>query len=204
MAAKQLQFDEAARQSLLRGVEKLAKAVKATLGPSGRNVILDKKFGSPTITKDGVTVAKEVELDDPYENMGAQLVREVASKTSDIAGDGTTTATVLAEAIYREGLKNVTAGANPTYLQRGIKKPLTPSPKNSPRSAKRSRTARKSHRSQPSPPTGTRRSATSLPTPWKKWAKTEPSRSKKPNPSKPASTSSKACNSTKATSRPTS
>ena len=122
MAAKQLQFDEAARQSLLRGVEKLAKAVKATLGPSGRNVILDKKFGSPTITKDGVTVAKEIELECPYENMGAQLVREVASKTSDIAGDGTTTATVLAEAIYREGLKNVTAGANPTSLQRGINK----------------------------------------------------------------------------------
>ncbi len=122
MAAKQLQFDEAARQSLLRGVEKLARAVKATLGPSGRNVILDKKFGSPTITKDGVTVAKEIELEDAYENMGAQLVREVASKTSDIAGDGTTTATVLAEAIYREGLKNVTAGANPTSLQRGITK----------------------------------------------------------------------------------
>jgi chaperonin GroEL len=122
MAAKQLQFDEAARHALLRGVEKLAKAVKATLGPSGRNVILDKKFGSPTITKDGVTVAKEIELECPYENMGAQLVREVASKTSDIAGDGTTTATVLAEAIYREGLKNVTAGANPTSLQRGITK----------------------------------------------------------------------------------
>jgi chaperonin GroEL len=122
MAAKQLQFDETARQALLRGVEKLAKAVKATLGPAGRNVILDKKFGSPTITKDGVTVAKEIELDDPYENMGAQLVREVASKTSDIAGDGTTTATVLAESIYREGLRNVTAGANPTSLQRGILK----------------------------------------------------------------------------------
>jgi chaperonin GroEL len=122
MAAKQLQFDESARQALLRGVEKLAKAVKATLGPSGRNVILDKKFGSPTITKDGVTVAKEIELEDPYENMGAQLVREVASKTSDIAGDGTTTATVLAESIYREGLRNVTAGATPTSLQRGINK----------------------------------------------------------------------------------
>jgi len=122
MAAKQLQFDENARHALLRGVEKLSKAVKATLGPSGRNVILDKKFGSPTITKDGVTVAKEIELDDPYENMGAQLVREVASKTSDIAGDGTTTATVLAESIYREGLRNVTAGANPTSLQRGINK----------------------------------------------------------------------------------
>ncbi len=125
MAAKQLSFDESARHSLLRGVEKLAKAVKATLGPSGRNVILDKKFGSPTITKDGVSVAKEIELEDPYENMGAQLVREVASKTSDIAGDGTTTATVLAEAIYREGLRNVTAGANPTSLQRGINKAVS-------------------------------------------------------------------------------
>jgi chaperonin GroEL len=122
MAAKQLQFDENARHALLRGIEKLAKAVKATLGPSGRNVIIDKKYGSPTITKDGVTVAKEIELEDPYENMGAQLVREVASKTSDIAGDGTTTATVLAEAIYKEGLRNVTAGANPTSLQRGIMK----------------------------------------------------------------------------------
>ena len=125
MAAKQLFFDEAARQALLRGVEKLSRAVKATLGPAGRNVILDKKFGSPTITKDGVSVAKEIELECPYENMGAQLVREVASKTSDIAGDGTTTATVLAEAIYREGLKNVTAGANPTSLQRGINKAVS-------------------------------------------------------------------------------
>ena len=120
--AKQLQFDEAARQALLRGVEKLARAVKATLGPAGRNVILDKKFGSPTITKDGVSVAKEIELEDPYENMGAQLIREVSSKTSDIAGDGTTTATVLAEATYKEGLRNVTAGANPISLQRGIMK----------------------------------------------------------------------------------
>ncbi|MFO1484189.1 MAG: chaperonin GroEL [Verrucomicrobiaceae bacterium] len=120
--AKQLNFDETARQALLRGVTKLAKAVKATLGPSGRNVILEKKFGSPTITKDGVTVAKEIELPDAYENMGAQLIKEVSSKTSDIAGDGTTTATVLAEAIYSEGLRNVTAGANPTSLQRGILK----------------------------------------------------------------------------------
>lgn len=122
MAAKQLIFDEAARQSLLKGVEKLSRAVKATLGPKGRNVVLDKKFGSPTVTKDGVTVAKEIELEDAYENMGAQMVREVASKTSDTAGDGTTTATVLAEAIYREGLKNVTAGASPISLQRGIQK----------------------------------------------------------------------------------
>ena len=120
--AKQLQFDESARQALLRGVEKLARAVKATLGPAGRNVILDKKFGSPTITKDGVSVAKEIELECPYENMGAQLIREVSSRTSDIAGDGTTTATVLAEAIYKEGLRNVTAGANPISLQRGIMK----------------------------------------------------------------------------------
>src|ERR687890_1483437 len=122
MADKQLQFDENARHALLRGVEKLSRAVKATLGPAGRNVILDKKFGSPTVTKDGVTVAKEIELECPYENMGAQMVREVASKTSDTAGDGTTTATVLAEAIYREGLKNVTAGANPIGIQRGIQK----------------------------------------------------------------------------------
>jgi chaperonin GroEL len=117
---KQLRFDEEARSSLLRGVNVLAEAVKATLGPKGRNVVIDKKFGSPTITKDGVTVAKEVELKDKYENMGAQLLKEVASKTSDVAGDGTTTATVLAQAMFREGLKNVTAGANPMGLKRGI------------------------------------------------------------------------------------
>ena len=122
MAAKQLIFDEAARQAILRGVSKLSRAVTATLGPKGRNVVLDKKFGSPTVTKDGVTVAKEIELEDPYENMGAQMVREVASKTSDAAGDGTTTATVLAEAIFREGLKYVTSGANPIGIQRGIGK----------------------------------------------------------------------------------
>src|SRR5688572_12866009 len=122
MAAKQLIFDETARQSLLRGVEKLSCAVKATLGPKGRNVVIDKKFGSPTVTKDGVTVAKEIELEDACENMGAQMVREVASKTSDDAGDGTTTATLLAESIFREGLKFVTAGANPIGIQRGIQK----------------------------------------------------------------------------------
>ena len=120
MAAKQLKYDQEARQLILAGVEKLSRAVKVTLGPRGRNVVLDKKFGSPTVTKDGVTVAKEIELENPFENMGAQMVREVASKTSDIAGDGTTTATVLTEAIYREGLKNVTAGANPMSLKRGI------------------------------------------------------------------------------------
>jgi len=120
--AKQLLFNDEARRAVLRGVEQLSRAVKITLGPKGRNVILDKKFGSPTVTKDGVTVAKEIDLEDPYENMGAQMVKEVAEKTSDNAGDGTTTATVLAEAIYREGLKNVTAGANPMALKRGIEK----------------------------------------------------------------------------------
>ena len=122
MTAKQMEYGEGARSAVLHGVEKLAKAVKITLGPRGRNVVLDKKFGAPTITKDGVTVAKEIELEDPFENMGAQMVREVASKTSDVAGDGTTTATVLAEAIYREGMKNVAAGANPMNLKRGVDK----------------------------------------------------------------------------------
>src|SRR5574339_1310747 len=117
---KQLKFDEDARSALLKGVNVLAAAVKATMGPKGRNVVIDKKFGSPTVTKDGVSVAKEIELKDPYEDMGAQMLKEVASKTSDIAGDGTTTATVLAQAIFREGLKNVTAGANPMGLKRGI------------------------------------------------------------------------------------
>ena len=118
--AKQIIYGEQSRQAILRGVNQLADAVKVTLGPKGRNVVLDKKFGSPTITKDGVTVAKEIDLKDPLENMGAQMVSEVASKTSDIAGDGTTTATVLAQAIYREGAKNVAAGANPMELKRGI------------------------------------------------------------------------------------
>src|ERR1700735_1212470 len=122
MAAKQLVFDEAARQALLKGVNKLARAVIATLGPKGRNVVIDKKFGSPTVTKDGVTVAKEIELEDAYENMGARMVREVASKTSDVAGDGTTTATVMAEAIYNEGLRAVVAGVNPMLMKRGMDK----------------------------------------------------------------------------------
>src|SRR5437870_13666800 len=118
--AKQITYGNDSRQAVLRGVNRLADAVKVTLGPKGRNVVLDKKFGSPVITKDGVTVAKEIELKDALENMGAQMVREVASKTSDVAGDGTTTATVLAQAIYREGIKNVTAGANPMEVKRGI------------------------------------------------------------------------------------
>src|SRR4029450_13823173 len=120
MAAKRIAYEMEAREAIRRGVKQLARAVKVTLGPSGRNVVLEKSFGSPTVTKDGVTVAKEVELDDAYENMGAQMVKEVASKTSTVAGDGTTTATVYAEAIYTEGLKNVTAGANATQVQKGI------------------------------------------------------------------------------------
>src|SRR5882757_25653 len=120
MAAKQIIYSDQTRQAIMRGVNQLAEAVKVTLGPKGRNVVLEKKFGGPTITKDGVTVAKEVDLKDPLENMGAQMVREVASKTSDIAGDGTTTATILAQAIFREGVKSVAAGSNPMALKRGI------------------------------------------------------------------------------------
>src|SRR5437667_5612851 len=122
MSAKQIAFDQEARDAMKRGVAKLARAVKVTLGPKGRNVILQKSFGSPTVTKDGVTVAKEIELEDRYENMGAQMVKDVASKTSDVAGDGTTTATVLAESIYIEGLRSVVAGVNPMLMKRGIEK----------------------------------------------------------------------------------
>src|ERR1700677_3990893 len=122
MAAKQIAFDQEAREAMRRGIAKLARAVKVTLGPKGRNVILQKSFGSPTVTKDGVTVAKEITLEDNYENMGAAMVKEVASKTSDVAGDGTTTATVLAEAIFNEGLKAVVAGLNPLQLKQGIEK----------------------------------------------------------------------------------
>src|SRR6185503_2733027 len=122
MAAKNIKFKEDARQKILKGVRTLTNAVKVTLGPKGRNVIIDKSYGAPHITKDGVTVAKEIELEDKHENMGAQMVKEVASKTADKAGDGTTTATVLAEAIYAEGLRNVTAGANPMDLKKGIEK----------------------------------------------------------------------------------
>src|SRR5271156_445608 len=122
MAVKQISFDESARKSLLEGVTKLAAAVKATLGPRGRNAVLDKGWGSPTVTKDGVSVAEEIELSNKFENVGAQLVKEAASKTSDVAGDGTTTATVLAEAIYSAGVKNVIAGANPMSMKRGIEK----------------------------------------------------------------------------------
>ena len=173
MAAKELLFNTEARAKLKRGVDHLAEAVKVTLGPKGRNVVIDKKFGSPTVTKDGVTVAKEIELSDAIENMGAQMVKEVATKTSDLAGDGTTTATVLAQAIFREGLKNVTAGANPMELKRGIEKAVEAVVEElRSGSASRPRARRRSPRSARSPPITTRRSATSSPTPWRRSART--------------------------------
>jgi chaperonin GroEL (HSP60 family) len=134
--AKQLQFDEEARRSLVAGIEKLSKAVKVTLGPKGRNVLIDKKFGAPTVTKDGVSVAREIELEDPFENMGAQLLKEVATKTNDVAGDGTTTATVLAYAITKEGMKSVAAGVNPMGIRRGIDKAVEDTVKELKRQAK--------------------------------------------------------------------
>ncbi len=154
--AKILAFNEDARQSLKVGIDTLANAVKTTLGPKGRNVALDKKFGAPTVTHDGVTVAKEIELADPFENMGAQLLKEAATKTNDVAGDGTTTATVLAQAIVHEGLKNVAAGANPMLLKRGIDLATDAIVEASRRWPPRSRAATRSPRSRPSPPPTTR------------------------------------------------
>ena len=173
MAAKELHFNTDARAALKRGVDQLAEAVKVTLGPKGRNVVIDKKFGAPTVTKDGVTVAKEVELADPLENMGAQMVKEVATKTSDLAGDGTTTATVLAQAIFREGLKNVTAGANPMALKRGIDKAVAAvveQLKSISVPDRRQEGDRAGRR--PSPRTTTRRSVTSSPRRWRRSART--------------------------------
>ena len=164
--AKQLMFEDDARQQIWQGCRKLAAAVKVTLGPTGRNVILQKSYGSPAVTKDGVTVSKEIELPDPFENMGAKMVNEVASKTSDVAGDGTTTATVLAEAIYREGLKNVTAGANPMALKRGIDAGRRRRPSRASSSSRsRSRATTTSPRSARSAPTAMRRSASCWPRP---------------------------------------
>ena len=202
--AKQMKFDVDARDAMLKGVEKLSRAVKVTLGPKGRNVILDKKYGSPTVTKDGVSVAKEIELDDPFENMGAQMVREVASKTSDIAGDGTTTATVLAEAIYREGLKNVTAGANPMSLKRGIDKASEALVDALAKMSKKTKSTEELAQVGTISANVTPRSARSLPTQWLKSAKTARSPSKNPNRWKPASKSKKACSSTRDTSPRTS
>ena len=171
MAAKEVKFSVDARDRMLRGVDILANAVRVTLGPKGRNVVLDKSFGAPRITKDGVTVAKEIELEDKFENMGAQMVREVASKTSDVAGDGTTTATVLAAAIVKEGSKAVAAGMNPMDLKRGVDLAVEaivehlekPTPRRSPRT-------KRSPRSAPFPPTATARSVTSSPRPCRRSA----------------------------------
>jgi len=159
MAAKDVRFSIDARDRMLRGVETLANAVKVTLGPKGRNVVIEKSFGAPRITKDGVTVAKEIELEDKFENMGAQMVREVAQKTNDEAGDGTTTATVLAAAIVKEGVKSVAAGMNPMDLKRGIDPPSRPSWPTSRSERKRSAHPLRSPRSAPSPPTAMRPSA---------------------------------------------
>ena len=205
MAAKEVIFGDSARARMVEGVNILANAVKVTLGPKGRNVVLERSFGAPTVTKDGVSVAKEIELKDKFENMGAQMVKEVASKTSDIAGDGTTTATVLAQSIVREGMKYVAAGMNPMDLKRGIDKAviatiaelkkLSPSP---------ARPPRKSPRSAPSPPTPIPTSARSSPMPWTRSARKASSPLKTASPWTTNSTSSKACSSTAATCRPTS
>ncbi len=203
MAAKEIKFGRTAREKMLRGVDILADAVKVTLGPKGRNVVIDKSFGAPRITKDGVSVAKEIELEDKFENMGAQMVREVASKTNDIAGDGTTTATVLAQAIVREGDKAVAAGMNPMDLKRGIDLAVAEVVKDLAGQGQEDHAPRKkSPRSARSRQTATSRSVSTLPKPCRRSATKASSRLKKPRPPKPNSKSSKACSSTAATSSP--
>jgi hypothetical protein len=188
---------------MLKGVNILADAVKVTLGPKGRNVVIDKSFGAPRITKDGVSVAKEIELEDKFENMGAQMVKEVASRTNDEAGDGTTTATVLAQAIVKEGMKSVAAGMNPMDLKRGIDMATAKVVEHDQGRPAKSPTATRSRRSAPSPPTARPRSAAS-PTRCRRSAMTASSPSKRTRASRPRPKSSKACSSTAATSRPTS
>ena len=200
---KILKFDDEARRALEAGVNKLADAVKVTLGPKGRNVVLEKKFGAPTITNDGVTIAREVELEDPFENMGAQLVKEVATKTNDVAGDGTTTATVLAQALVREGLRNVAAGASPIGLKRGIDKAVAAAVEAIKKQAKeiddKSEIAQVASISAADPP-----SARSSPTPSTRSARTASSPSRSRTPSAWSSSSPRACSSTRATCRRTS
>jgi len=191
MTAKLLSYSEEARQKIKRGVDILTRAVAVTLGPRGRNVVIDRKFGAPLVTKDGVTVAKEIDLKDPYENMGCQMVREVAEKTSDLAGDGTTTATVLAQAIVTEGLKNVTAGANPMAL-----KPLKKSSNRSRSSPNPLRARKTSRPSARSAPIAMPESANFSRTLSKRSARTESSPSRKPRVSRPNSRSSRVCSST--------
>ncbi len=201
--AKIIAFDEEARRGLERGLNALADAVKVTLGPKGRNVVLEKKWGAPTITNDGVSIAKEIELDDPYEKIGAELVKEVAKKTDDVAGDGTTTATVLAQALVREGLRNVAAGANPLGLKRGIEKAVELSQLACSRPPRRS-TPRSRSLLPPVFPPATRPSVSSSPRLWTRSARKASSRSRSPTPSACSSSSLRACASTRATSRRTS
>jgi chaperonin GroEL len=197
MAAKKIAFGTDARGAIREGVKKLASAVKVTLGPAGRVVILEKSYGAPTVTKDGVTVAKEIELEDSYENMGAQMVKEVASKTSTVAGDGTTTATILAEAIFEEGLKNITAGANAMQVKRGIDMAVEAIVEEL---ARMSTPVESSKQIEPrARPTRTSRSARNSPRPWTASAKTASSPSPRDNLSKPWSSWSRACSSTRAT-----
>jgi chaperonin GroEL len=196
--AKQMMFQETARAELKDGLSQLAAAVKVTMGPTGRNVLLHKSFGSPKVTKDGVSVSKEIELPEPFKNIGAKMVNQVASKTSDVVGDGTTTATVLAEAIYNEGLKFVTAGVNPVAIQRGINKAASVVTDFIADAAK----PVKGH--DESVPTTPRRLARFSPMQWTKWAKKASSKSKKVKAWKPNCRSSKACSLTKVTCRPTS
>ena len=205
MAAKEIVYTETARNLILAGVNALADAVKVTLGPKGRNVVIEKSFGSPTVTKDGVTVAKEIELENRFENMGAQMVREVASKTSDVAGDGTTTATVLAQAIYREGSKLVAAGHNPMEIKRGIDKAVEAivahlkkigEADQGPEGDRPGRHHQRQRRHG--------RSASSSPTRWRRSARKASSPSRRPRAPRRRSTSSRACSSTAATSRRTS
>ena len=198
--AKELKYADEARRALERGVNALADAVKITLGPKGRNVVLDKKLGAPTITNDGVTIAKEIELEDVFENMGAQLVKEVATKTNDVAGDGTTTATLLAQAIVREGLRNVAAGANPMAIKRGIEEAVEEAVEAIKKPVQGDLAARKTSPASPPSRPATAASATSSPTPWRRSARTASSPSRSPTPSASTSSSSRACSSTRATS----
>ena len=201
--AKELKYQDEARRALERGVNALADAVKITLGPKGHYVVLDKKFGAPTITNDGVTIAREIELEDVFENQGAQLVREVATKTNDIAGDGTTTATLLAQAIVREGLRNVAAGANPMAIKRGIEAAVNEAVEAIKKASKEISGKEDIARVATISAARSRRSATSSPTPSRRSARTAWSTSKSPTPSASTSSSPRACSSTRGISAPT-
>ena len=201
--SKIIAFDEEARRGMERGLNTLADTVKVTLGPKGRNVVLDKKWGAPTITNDGVTIAKEIELEEPYEKIGAELVKEVAKKTDDVAGDGTTTATVLAQALVHEGLRNVAAGSNPIALKRGIDQAVEVIVAQLHADAKPVETTSRSPPRHPSPPT-TPPSASSLPRPSRRSAPRASSPSRRPTPSTPPWRPPRVCASTRATCRPTS